>query len=229
MASEHPRGACLHVDRQVRYLVGSSHGCLGGLPFAPATRLLAARDAWIGWEAADRERHLACVISLARFLVRPSASVKNLASRLSGMAVRRVSGDFEVAYGVSPVPVETLVALEYSGSCFRAAGWRRVGETCGRRVRGGRTEAARAVFLRPLAPDLRDRLGGVARALAAGDGLGTEIRAENEFGAASLGDARLVQSAQIQARSLSNNHAERVLSSTPGRENVGIFAAMRRL
>ena len=110
MASEHPRGACLHVGRQVRYLVGSSHGWLGGLLFAPATRLPAARDAWIGREAADRERHLECVVSLARFLIRPSVSVKNLASRLLGMAVRRVPGDFEAAYGVSPVLVETLVA-----------------------------------------------------------------------------------------------------------------------
>ena len=207
MASEHPRAARLHVGRQVRYLAGSSHGWLGGFLFAPATRSLEARDEWIGWDADARERRLGRVISLARFLVRPSASVRNLASRLLGMAARRVSGDFEAAYGVRPVLMETYVAPEHSGSCFRAAGWRRVGETCGRRLRDGRAEPAKAVFLRPLAADWRDRLEGVDRALAAGDGLDTESWAGNEFGAASLGDARLtrrlVQSARVQARSLS--------------------------
>ncbi len=71
MASEHPRSARLHVGRQLRYLIGSSHGWLGGFLFAPATRVLAARDAWLGWDDASRERHLDEVIGLARFLIRP--------------------------------------------------------------------------------------------------------------------------------------------------------------
>ncbi len=62
MASEHPRSARLHVGRRLRYLVGASHGWLGGLLFAPATRVLAARDAWLGWDDASRGRHLDRVI-----------------------------------------------------------------------------------------------------------------------------------------------------------------------
>ena len=121
-ASEHPRAARLHVGRQVRYPAGSSHGRLGGFPFAPATRSPEARDEWIGRDADARERCPGRVISPAWFLVRPSASVRNLASKLPGMAARRVCGDFEAAYGVSPVLMETHVAPEHSGSCFRAAG-----------------------------------------------------------------------------------------------------------
>ncbi len=207
MASEHPRAARLHVGRQLRYLVGSAHGWLGGLLFVPATRSLAARDEWIGWDSHARERHLERVISLARFLVRPSVSVPNLASMLLGMARRRVSGDFEAVYGVAPVLVETFIAPEHDGTCFAAAGWRRVGETCGRRVRDGRVEPAKAVWLVPLAADWCDRLDGTARALGAGDGLDTASWAMNEFGSVKLGDARLtrrlVDSARIQARSLS--------------------------
>ena len=131
MASEHPRGACLHVGCQLRYLVGSSHGWLGGLLFVPATRTLAARtlaarDEWISWDDPARERNLARVISLARFLVRPSVSVKNLASRLLGMAARQVPDNFAAVYGVAPVLAETFVAPEHDGTCFRVAGWRRV-------------------------------------------------------------------------------------------------------
>ena len=204
MASEHPRSARLHVGRQLRYLVGSSHGWLGGLLFAPATRVLAARDAWLGWDDAGRGRHLDRVIGLARFLIRPSVSVRCLASRVLGMAARRVGGDFAAAYGIRPVLAETFVAPEHRGSCFLAAGWRCVGETSGRRIRGGVAEPAKRILVLPLEPDWEACLG-VRRALAPGDGLDSSAWAENEFGSAQLGDARLTQrlvrSAEVQARS----------------------------
>ncbi len=49
MAHEHPRGAGPFVGPQLRYLVGSGHGWLGGVGFAACARRLRARDAWIGW------------------------------------------------------------------------------------------------------------------------------------------------------------------------------------
>ena len=203
MASEHPRSARLHVGRQLRYLVGSSHGWLGGLLFAPATRVLAARDAWLGWDDASRERHLEEMIGLARFLIRPSVSVRYLASRVLGMAARRVVEDFAAVYGIRPVLAETFVAPEYRGSCFLAAGWRCVGHTSGRRLRGGGAEAAKRILVLPLAADW-DACLEARRVLLPGDGLDSASWAENEFGAAPLGDARLTQrlvrSAEIQAR-----------------------------
>ena len=204
VAGEHPRGARLHVGRQLRYLVGSPHGWLGGLLFAPATRALAARDAWLGWDDASRERHLERVIGLVRFLIRPSASVRFLASRVLGMAARRVVADFAAVYGVRPALAETFVAPEHRGSCFLAAGWRCVGETSGRRIRGGVAEPAKRILVLPLEPDWEASLEA-RRALAPGDGLDSAAWAENEFGSAQLGDARLakrlVRSAEIQARS----------------------------
>ena len=50
MAHEHPRGAGPWVGHQLRYLVGSAHGWLGGVGFAASARRLQARDAWIGWD-----------------------------------------------------------------------------------------------------------------------------------------------------------------------------------
>ena len=57
-----------------------------------------------------------------RGLIRPSVCVRYLASRVLGMAARRVVGDFAAAYGIRPVLAETFVAPEYRGSCFPAAG-----------------------------------------------------------------------------------------------------------
>ena len=74
MAREHPRGMGPLVGAQVRYLVGSAHGWLGALGFAASALQLAARDAWIGWDPALRERHRHRVVGLNRFLLRPGVS-----------------------------------------------------------------------------------------------------------------------------------------------------------
>ena len=55
---EHPQGAGPLVGRQVRYLVGSTHGWLGGFGFAAPALQLADRDRWIGWDSEQRRAHL---------------------------------------------------------------------------------------------------------------------------------------------------------------------------
>ena len=54
MAHEHPRGAGPFVGPQLRYLLGSAHGWLGGVGFAASARRLRSRDAWIGWDDTGR-------------------------------------------------------------------------------------------------------------------------------------------------------------------------------
>ena len=46
MGREHPRGAGPLVGRQLRYLIGSAHGWLGGLGVGAAALQLAPRDRW---------------------------------------------------------------------------------------------------------------------------------------------------------------------------------------
>jgi hypothetical protein len=48
MNREHPQGACVFVGRQLKYLVGSDHGWVGGVGFAASALHLAARERWIG-------------------------------------------------------------------------------------------------------------------------------------------------------------------------------------
>ena len=108
------------------------------------------------------------MIGLARFLIRPSVSVRYLASRVLGMAARRVGEDFAAVYGIRPVLAETFVAPEYRGSCLLAAGWRCVGHTSGRRLRGGCAEAAKRILVLPLATDWGRVPGSTACAAARG-------------------------------------------------------------
>ena len=206
MEREHPRGARNHVGRQLRYLVGSAHGWLGAIHVASSALAVAARDAWIGWDAPTREERLHRVVGLARFLIRPQVCCRNLASAVLGAFARRLAGDYEARYGIRPALVETFAGPEHRGSCFLAGGWTRVGETTGR----GRISApgpAKSVFALPLAADWRTRLGADPKPpapLRPDDGLDSANWSEHEFGGAPLGDARLarrlVRSAAIQAR-----------------------------
>ena len=161
MAHEHPRGAGPFVGPQLRYLLGSAHGWLGGVGFAASARRLRSRDAWIGWDDTGRRAHLHRVLGLCRLLVRPGIGCRNLASHVLGRAARAVGDDCERLYGYRPWLLETFVdETDHTGASVRAANWVRVGETCGR-GRGDRTHAApetrKAVYMYELEPACRAR------------------------------------------------------------------------
>ncbi len=210
MQREHPRGAARHVGAQLRYLLVSDHGVLGALGFAASALTLAARDAFIGWDADLRGRQLHRVVALSRFLIRPSVRCRNLASKALGLCLRRLPDDFQRRYGYRPLLVETFVEKDrHAGTSLAAANWLRVGETAGR----GRCAApatrvpVKVVYLYPLARNWRTQLGvaepSAPPALGPGEGLVRDQWAAHEFGSAPLGDVRwskrLVKSAQIQS------------------------------
>jgi hypothetical protein len=201
MIREHPLGAGPLVGRQLRYLIGSDHGWLGAIGFGAAALHLRDRDLWIGWDAEGRGAHLDKVVGLARFLVRPSVRCSNLASHVLGLCVKVMRSDFEQRYGYAPLLLETFVdASGFLGTCFRAANWVQVGQTQGRGRQDREMKADKSVkdiYVYPLAADFRQRLGlPVGRGLGPlglSDGLGSDLWAEQEFGAAELGDRRLTR------------------------------------
>jgi len=133
MLREHPLGDGPLVGRQLRYLINSRHGWLGGFGFAAAALQLAARDKWIGWDKEQQQAHLHRVIGMSRFLIRPSVDCHNLASKVLSMSVARLAVDFEQRYQYSPYLIESFVDIEhYSGTCYRAANWIEIGQTKGR-------------------------------------------------------------------------------------------------
>ena len=79
MLCEHPQGAGPLVGAQMRYLIGSEHGWLGGLGFGAAALQLADRDQWIGWDSDTRRKYLFRVVGMSRFLIRTTVHCQNLA------------------------------------------------------------------------------------------------------------------------------------------------------
>ena len=199
MINEHPQGAGPLVGRQVRYLIGSGHGWLGGIGFASAALQLADRDEWIGWAGEQRRSYLHYVVGMSRFLIRPSVECRNLASKVLSMSMGVLPNDFEEQFGYRPLLAESFVdTSRYTGACYRASNWILVGKTKGRGRQDRYSEYAlstKAIYVYPIEHDFRRRMGLSADAgLGALDpeaGLEGKHWAENEFGGASLGDGRL--------------------------------------
>lgn len=211
MQAEHPQGAAALVGAQLRYLIGSEHGWLGGFGFAASALHLADRDRWIGWDDATRREQLHRVVGMNRFLIRPSISCANLASRVLGIVLRRLPADFAQAYGYYPLLVESFVdSAVHAGTCYQAANWIKVGQTQGRGRQDSthRTDkTVKAIYLYPLVEDLRGHLGVVLPPppppIGVEDSVSSPKWADHEFGGAKIGDlrlsGRLVDSARLQA------------------------------
>jgi len=217
---EHPQGEGPLVGRQLRYLIASEHGWLGGLGFASSALHLEARDRWIGWNPETRRARLDCIVGMSRFLIRPSVHCQNLASHVLSLATERMPQDFEKRYGYCPWLIETFVdTSQYTGTCYRAANWTRVGSTAGRGRQDRDQERAKTIkdiYVWVVADNFRSRLGLPAGAglgpLPLGVGLEADTWAQQEFGSAPLGDQRLVKRLMQSAAEL----AENPMASFPG-------------
>jgi len=155
-----PFGAHL---RYLLYACRPERTVVGCIQFSSAAWRMAVRDAWIGWADATRQRNLPQVVNNSRFLILPWVRVKNLASSVLSLAVRRLAADWPGRYGVEVLLVETLVdTSRYRGECYRAANWILLGQTTGRgrmdreHLRHG--ASPKTVLVYPLVKDAARRL-----------------------------------------------------------------------
>lgn len=178
----------------LRYLVHSTtQGWLGALAFSPAAFRVSARDRFIGWNDEGRLANLDRIIGNSRFLIHPEVRVPHLASHVLGKALRRLKCDWRSRYGKEPLLVETFVdQSRFTGACYRAANWTHVGTTAGRGRQDSRRQAVlpeKAMYVYPLHRKWRELLGGTLT----DEPPQARDWAEEEWGGAPLGDARLVQ------------------------------------
>lgn len=158
---QHPCGDAPLVGAQLRYLIGSEHGWLGALGFGPPAFHLGARDQWIGWSTNARLRHLQEVVGLSRFLIRQEVRCTNLASKVLSMVLSRLPDDWEARYGIPPLLVETFVdRSRFTGLCFAAANWMRLGTSSGRGRLGPKASVTtpKDIWVYALSSDARRRL-----------------------------------------------------------------------
>lgn len=165
LAHFHYLGYRAPAGESLQYVVRDRAGrLLAGVVFAGAAWKCAARDQWIGWQRGQREARLNRIANNVRFLLPPWVQVPHLGSWILGALRRRIAGDWEAKYGHPVVLLETFVERDrFTGTCYRAANWLRVGQTSGRsRADRYRTlkVPVKELYVRPLRADFREVLCG---------------------------------------------------------------------
>lgn len=152
------------VGETLRYVAKLNGRWIALLGWSSAAYHLRARDAWIGWNDAQRQaaRHLlACN---ARFVMLPGKHRRpELASQILSLNLERLSEDWLHCYDHPLALAETYVDPQrFEGTCYRAANWIEVGLSKG----FGRSrldfyqlhQQPKAIFLYPLVRNARQIL-----------------------------------------------------------------------
>jgi predicted transposase YbfD/YdcC len=127
---------------------------------------LAARDRWIGWSPQQQRERLHLITQNSRFVILPAwQGAANLASRVLGLSLRRLSDDMLAVHGFPLLLAESCVDPErFAGTCYRAANWRSLGFSGGYARLPGATPSWRQhgrpqeIFVYALQPDAARQL-----------------------------------------------------------------------
>lgn len=161
----HYLGYTQPVGAHLKYLVRAHGRPIACAAWSSAPRHLRGRDQFIGWSTEVRRRNLHLLAYNLRFLVLPWVRVPHLASHLLGVMARRISADWQQAYGHPIHYLESFVDPQrFRGICYQAANWIRLGPTTGRGKDAPTMEPNRPIkqiLGYPLHRDFRRRLGVV--------------------------------------------------------------------
>ena len=152
------------VGKHLKYLIYSCRGELvAATGWSSSVWKLKSRDQAIGWMAAERKRFLGSIANNSRFVIFPWVKIPHLASHLLSRQLRHVGEDWERAYGVKLVLLETFVdPSRFRGTSYRAANWIYVGRTQGfAKTRNGFEYHGKTkeVYLYPLSTNISEALG----------------------------------------------------------------------
>jgi len=164
MARYHYLGYRAPIGEHLLYAAFLDEELVALVGWAPAALHAPLRERYIGWDQPTKRQRLHLVVNNVRFLVLPWVRVKNLASKVLALTVRRLSADWAHAYGHPVYLAETFVdTARFRGTCYRAANWRYLGQTAGRRKQGNtylHTATPKALYVYPLDGQARQRLRG---------------------------------------------------------------------
>jgi hypothetical protein len=133
LETEHYLESSRYAGQALRYVAEVAGQWLALLTFSAPALHLKARERWINWSPRQRARRLGLVVNNSRFLVLSERQrYPNLASRVLGLVLRRLSADWQEHWGHPVLVVESFVdESKYRGTCYRACGFQAVGITEG--------------------------------------------------------------------------------------------------
>lgn len=132
MRRHHYLGFRQVVGKALYYVATKGPHWVALMGWGSAALKCAVRDQWIGWNRQLQWQRLHLIANNVRFLILPDWHQPNMASRLLAMNLKRLSSDWQRYHGHPVVLAETFVdASRFRGTCYRAAGWRLLGQTLG--------------------------------------------------------------------------------------------------
>ena len=164
LEKEHYLESSTLVGQWLRYVAELDGQWVALVTFSAAALHLKARERWIGWTPRQRARRLGLVVNNSRFLVLAQRQrYPNLASRILGLVLRRLSSDWQERWGHPVMVIESFVdESQHRATCYRACGFEAVGPTEGfeRASRDFYREHGqpKQLYLRELCPCARKKL-----------------------------------------------------------------------
>jgi len=156
MATHHYLGFRTLVGESLKYVALLQDQWVALLGWGTAAFKCGPRDRWIGWSPELHMRRLKYVANNQRFLILPGVFIKNLASKILALNVRRLAADWQAVFGHPLFLAETFVdPARFAGTCYRAAGWSLLGQTRGYGYLAGKYYfhgVPKTVWIRPLHP-----------------------------------------------------------------------------
>lgn len=151
------------VGEQLRHVAEYNGQWLALISWNAGSYHLADRDEWIGWSDAQRRTRLPFIANNSRFLILEGSNVPNLATRTMALCLKRISEDWNQAYGHGILVAESFVdPVLFRGTADKAGGWSLLGMTKGfaraRREYYTEHDCSKQLYVRTLQPDALELL-----------------------------------------------------------------------
>lgn len=120
------------IGPRVKYIIWLGERLVSAISFNQAAYKIGVRDQFIEWNDDEKKKNLSHLLNNNRFLILPWVNIKNLASHIMSLTIRRLKADWLQMYNKEPYLLETFVDQgRYTGTCYRASNWKYIGESGG--------------------------------------------------------------------------------------------------
>jgi len=155
MQTHHYLGALPKIGENLWYVVIWREQWIALLSFSAAALKCAVRDQWVGWSYHNQYDRLHLLANNSRFLILPDWHYPNLASKTLAICKKRLSGDWQKAYGHPVLLLETFVDPQrFNGTIYHASNWLYLGDTKGYRRTAThystKKHSPKKIFVQPL-------------------------------------------------------------------------------
>ena len=151
------------LGRRLKYLALIQDHPVAALSWSAPALKIGDRDRFIGWSEEQRMSYLDRIANNSRFLILPWVNVRNLASHVLSINIKRLGKDWEEQFNKRLWLLETFVdPSRFKGSSYKGANWKLIGQTNGFGKQGReyvRHGAIKEVYVYVLEPRFREIIG----------------------------------------------------------------------